>query len=116
VIFVGIRCDFMMLYAEKPWRAYIPLLAAARVLPTSGMQALEILALRQQVCAQDQTASPLLKSPRSMFWATLRHVWSHMGRGPGNCETRPVVGWHRAGFSSPAGGDDEHGPQTEIDS
>jgi transposase InsO family protein len=78
----------------------LALLSAVRVFFRSRQDnALEILALRQQVAVlKRKRPRPRLNPWDRLFWTTLRRVWSRWTDVLIVVKPETVVGWHRAGF------------------
>ena len=78
----------------------LALLAAARVFVRSrGDNALEVLALRQQVAVlKRKRPRPCLGRLDRLFWIALRQLWSRWADVLVIVKPETVVGWHRAGF------------------
>ncbi len=66
----------------------VPLAAVRVFFRTRQDNAIEILALRQQLAVlKRKRPRPRLHPLDRLFWTGLRRVWSRWGRGPRGCET-----------------------------
>jgi transposase InsO family protein len=77
----------------------IPLAALRAFFRTRQNNAIEILALRQQLAVlKRKRPRPRLNPLDRLFWIVLRRVWSRWSELLVVAKPQTVVGWHRAGF------------------